>query len=203
MKDIYRIKPHDENNSVRQLDKRIAVTSVPQWLMLLGGILIVAAAVLWICTGQITETVSATGLYHPGASEEGEVLAFLPLQNGKRIRPGMEVTLYASGYNQQEYGHMKGEITYVDDYVTSVEEMKKLLQSDSLVNVYSQNGPVVAVICKLQEDSETQSGYYWSSPRGGRITLNDGTFMSMSVKVAHFRPVTLGIPALEETGRTG
>lgn len=198
MKGIYRIDPQEENNSVHKLDRMIIVTSKPQWLMLLGGVLIVIAAVVWICTGQITETVSATGLYHPSGHEKGEVLAFLPLQNGKRICSGMEVTLYASGYNQQEYGHMKGKITYVDNYVTSIEEMRKLLQNDSLVSAYAQNGPVVAVVCKLQEDPETQSGYYWSSPRGRKIILNDGTFMSMSVKVSNFRPITLGVPALEE-----
>ena len=93
---------------------------------------------------------------------------------------------------------MKAVVTYVDDYVTSIEEMQDLLDSDTLVNVYAQSGPVVAVICRLQEDEKTQSGYYWSSPLGGTIVLHDGTYMNLSIEVSRFRPITKGIPALEK-----
>ena len=198
MNGIYRIEPKEEDSSMKRLDKMITVTSPSLWLILLGGVIIVAAVLVWSCTGRMTETVDATGLYHPSASEYGEVIAMLPLGSGKRISPGMEVTLYAAGYNQQEYGHMKAVVTYVDDYVTTVDEMQKLLQSDSLVSAYAQGGPVMAVICRLQEDPKTKSGYYWSSSRGKKVALYDGTFMSMSITVSRIRPITLGVPALEE-----
>lgn len=93
---------------------------------------------------------------------------------------------------------MKAEVTYVEDYITTVDEMSELLQSESMVRAYSQSGPLVTVICKLQEDPKTESGYYWSSPRGRKVTLHDGTFMNLSITVSRSRPITLGVPALEE-----
>lgn len=197
MNDIYRIKSR-KDVGVRKLDKRFVVTPPSLWLILLGGILLVCGIMIWICTGWMIETVGTTGLYHPGASPYGEVIAFVPLQSGKQIDEGMEVTLYAAGYNQQEYGHMKAEVTYVEDYITTSDELNELLQSESMVKAYAQSGPLVTIICKLQEDPETESGYYWSSLRGRKIMLHDGTFMNLSITTSRFRPITLGIPALEE-----
>ena len=197
MSDIYRIKPKEDAN-MKRLDKMIVVTPLSLWLILLGGILLVGGVMIWICTGWMIETVDTSGIYHPEASSYGEVIAFVPLQSGKQISEGMEVTLYAAGYNQQEYGHMKAEVTYVEDYITTVDEMSELLQSESMLRAYSQSGPLVTVICKLQEDPKTESGYYWSSPRGRKVTLHDGTFMNLSITVSRSRPITLGVPALEE-----
>ena len=200
MSGIYRIDPKEGNFSTDQdqLNKMISVTSPPLWLILLGGMMIVVVVLVWSCTGWMTETVNAAGIYHPMSSDQGEVIALLPLSSGKTINPGMEVTVYANGYNQQEYGHMKAVVTYVDDYVTSIEEMQALLESDTLVNIYAQSGPLVAVICRLQEDGETQNGYYWSSPLGGDVILHDGTYMNLSIEISRFRPITKEIPALEK-----
>ena len=198
MSGIYRIEPKEGDLSLDQTNKMISVTSMPLWLILLGGVMIVAVVLIWSCAGWLTETVSATGLYHPMSSDHGEVIALLPLATGKTVNPGMEVTLYASGYNQQEYGHMKAVVTYVDEYVTTVEKMQELLDSDALVSAYAQSGPLVAVICRLQEDAKTQSGYYWSNPLGGKVELHDGTFMNMTITVARIRPITKMIPALEK-----
>ncbi len=196
--DIYRIKPR-EDAVVVQMDRMITVTPAPMWLILLGSVIIVVSVLIWSCTGWITEQVSATGIYHPGASAEGEIIAFLPMASGKALDTGMEVTLYVSGYNQQKYGHLKGTITYVDQYAATEEEMQKLLGSDALVRAYTQNNtPMMTVICKLQESQEMENGFYWSNQRGGKVTLHDGTFVSMSVITSKMRPIAVGIPALEQ-----
>ena len=197
MSDIYRIENKGDSVSKR-MDKMIVVTSAPLWLILLGGVIVAAAILIWSCTGWLTESVSATGVYHPGASEQGEIVAFLPISSGKRIEEGMEVTIYASGYNQQEYGHLKGTIVYVDSYIATAEEMKELLGDESLISAYSQSGPLVGVICKLQEDAQSPDGYYWSNQRGESVTLHDGTYMSMSITLLRMRPIVWAIPDLQE-----
>ncbi len=198
MEGIYR-KKVDENSTVMQLDKMITVTSAPMWLILLGGFIIVISVLVWSCTGWITENVSATGIYHPGVTSEGEIITFLPMTSGKSLEVGMEVTMYMAGYNQQKYGHMKGVISYVDDYAATEEEMQSLLGNDALVRAYQQsNTPMMTVICKLQEDSQMENGYYWSNPRGGSLSLHNGTFVSMSIVTSKERPIAVGIPALEQ-----
>lgn len=71
---------------------------------------------------------------------------FPPLQDGKSIDTGMDITVYLTSHNQQSYGHMKGKVTYVDSYVTPASEIKALLEDDLLVNAYMQQGPVVVVL---------------------------------------------------------
>ena len=88
MNGIYRIEPKEEDSSMKRLDKMITVTSPSLWLILLGGVVIVAAVLVWSCTGRMTETVDATGLYHPSASEYGEVIAMLPWRWHCRCRSG-------------------------------------------------------------------------------------------------------------------
>lgn len=182
------------NLSTHDLQNDITVIPSTFWLMLIGGIIIVIAFLLWACFGWMTETVTLIGVYHPNICDEGEILCFPPLQDGKSVNTGMDITVYLTSHNQQSYGHMKGKVTYVDSYVTPVSEIKELLEDDMLVNAYIQQGPVVAVFCKLTEDSTTQNGYYWSSKKGGSLDIKDGTFMTISVTIAREHPIELFLP---------
>jgi hypothetical protein len=114
------------------------------------------------------------------------------------ITEGMDVGVNLNGYNLQEYGHMKGKISYVDPYVTGTDTMLEILGDESLVQMFSKNGPVVAVVCKLEEDKNAENGYYWSNERGGSVKLKDGTYAAMTVTLERVRPITLGIPKLKE-----
>lgn len=186
--------PHAES----RINRALAVVSPASWLMLVGGLALVLGVVVWACCSWVTINVTASGIYHPGASPEGEVVAIVPLAPGKTIEPGMEVTVYLTSYNQQEYGCMKAQVAYVDDYVTSVDQMRELLGDDLLVSAFAGQGPAVAVICKLVEDPATENGYAWSNPRGGELTVRDGSPVSLAVAVERVRPISVGIPALKE-----
>lgn len=194
--------PHADLRANQRAESRInralTVVSPASWLMLAGGLILVLAVVVWACCSWVTINVTASGIYHPGASEDGEIVAIVPLASGKTVEPGMEATVYLTSYNQQEYGHMKAQVAYVDDYVTSVDEMKALLGDDLLVSAFAQQGPAVAVVCKLVEDPATANGYAWSSARGGDLTVRDGSLVSVAVAVERVRPISVGIPALKE-----
>lgn len=178
--------------------KPIQVVPSACWLMYLGGALIVTVLIVWLCVGWLVETANVTGLYHPGAAKDGEVICFVPLTTAKTIRPGMEATVSVTGYNQQKYGHMKAQVSYVDSYVTSLEEMRMLLQDELLVSTFTKNGPVAAVVCKLTEDPDTVNGYLWSGEKGGSLLIQDGSFVTVSVAVSESRPMALAMPALNE-----
>ena len=107
-------------------------------------------------------------------------------------------TISLSGYSMQEYGHMKGTISYVDPYTTSTNDMLALLEDELLVNGYVQNGACVAVICKLKEDENAENGYYWSSPRGSSLKIHDGTWTQLTIVEESAHPIELGLPQLRE-----
>ena len=197
MAELFR-KKRDADLLTPDLNKPIKVVPSMFWLLYLGSALIVLSVIVWLIFGWTVESTSIAGLYHPETSTAGEVICFPPLSDAKRIQPGMRVTVYLSGYQQQKYGHIEGTVTYVDSYVTSVNEMQALLGDDMLVNTFLQNGPVAAVICKLEEDPNTTNGFKWSSEQGGELVMQDGSFAIVSVTISEQRPLERSLPALYE-----
>ncbi len=129
---------------------------------------------------------------------ENEVICYVPLNDGKKITEGMEVLLYPSTVNKQEYGHMSGTVLHVDPYVASTEDLRNKLGNDSLVQAFQQSGPVVAVECRLQKDASTSSGYYWSSDKGSDVALAEGTMMEASIVLEEKAPITMLVPYIKE-----
>lgn len=134
--------------------------------------------------GQETDTVDA--------------ICYIPVSEGKKILPGMDVMIYPTTVNKQEYGHMKGNVRSVASYVTSAADMQKTLGNDNLVEAFLSNGPVVEVICSIETDDSTASGYYWSSKKGKDVTLTEGTMLTASVVTESKAPITMLIPYLKE-----
>ncbi len=130
--------------------------------------------------------------------EEDVVVCYVPLNAGKKIAEGMEVLVCPTTVNRQEYGHMSGTVLHVDPYVTSTEDLRTMLGNDSLVEAFLQNGPVVAVVCRLRKDASTSSGYYWSSAKGKDVALAEGTMMEASIVLEEKAPITMVIPYIKE-----
>ena len=125
-------------------------------------------------------------------------ILYVPVDSGKKIKTGMEVKVYPSTANKQEYGHINAFVTHVDEYVTSAEEMKNKLGDDSLVQSFSGSGPVVQVMCFLKLDPSTKSGYDWSSRKGAEVELSPGTPVSADIVTEKKAPITMLIPLLKE-----
>lgn len=134
--------------------------------------------------GQETDTIDA--------------ICYIPVGEGKKVLSGMDVMIYPTTVNKQEYGHMKGTVRSVASYVTSAADMQKTLGNDNLVEAFLANGPVVEVVCSIETDGSTASGYYWSSKKGKDITLTEGTMLTASVVTEKKAPITMLIPYLKE-----
>ena len=176
------------------------VSVVPRMYgVLLAGILLLMSTVLaWSVFGTIDRTVTVTGLYHPGASPEGEVVAFVPIVVGKTLSPGMEATASLAGFDTQRTGQMSGEVTFVEEGVTSVDEMRAILGDDTLVNVFVQGGPVVLAVVRLERDGASTNGYAWTQRAGRDVVVHDLTYANLTVIKETVHPITLGIQGLAE-----
>ena len=114
------------------------------------------------------------------------------------MKPGMEAMVYPSTVNRQEYGHIKGTVLEVSDYVISSEEMANQIGDNSLVQMFQQKGPVVRVLCELEKDNSTVSGYRWSSEKGAEVEVPEGTIVSVDVVTDYKAPISMVIPYLKE-----
>jgi len=125
-------------------------------------------------------------------------ILYIPVSEGKKIKEGMDVVVYPSTVNRQEYGHMEGTVSHVSDFVVSAEDMMNTLGDQALVQSFQQHGAVIRVTLDLKKDSATKSGYYWSSKKGADIILEEGTLVSADIVTAEKAPITMLIPLLKE-----
>ena len=207
---VYRKTLLERISSPEQLDKMIVITSPSYWLAILGGAFIIVAALVWSILGSIPINMETTGIFVSAQMSdqqtadsqsigEQQVICYVPISSGKKIVPGMEAVVCPTTVNQQEYGNMMGEVVAVDPYVTSYEDIVAALGSESLAQMFSQNGPVVAVTCKLRTDATTVSGFWWSNDNGATVVLAEGTIMIVDIILEEKSPISMLLPFINDS----
>lgn len=126
------------------------------------------------------------------------VICYVKLSDAKKLKEGMLSYICPSTVRKQEYGHIEGKVSYVDEYVATRQEIEYQLGSDSLMETFAKDGPVVMVKCEMTEDDNFASGYHWSSDRGRNIQLTSGTLVSATIITEEKRPIDLLIPYIKE-----
>ena len=148
-----------------------------------GGIVTAGANVCKISTDEV---------YHI------DIICYVPVSEGRKIKEGMKVMVYPSTVNRQEYGHMLGTVDYVSDSAVSSEDMLNELGDSSLVQAFQQSGPLIRVECLLDKDRSTASGYKWSSNKGSEVTIDAGTFISADIVTESNAPITMLVPYIKD-----
>lgn len=134
------------------------------------------------------------------SEDEGKMQAvyFMPLNGGKKVKKGMAVNIYPSTLAKEKYGHMSGTVVKVAGYVTSSADLLTRVGDPTLAQIFSDNGAVVEVVCEIETDENTVSGYAWSSQKGSNVELQEGTLLEGSVVMENVSPITMLIPILRE-----
>ena len=131
-------------------------------------------------------------------TEENLIVCYIPINNGKKVEPGMELIVSPTTVNENEYGHMQAEVIHVDDYVSTASSIRSMLGDDTLAQAFTQNGPVVGVICRLRVDETTASGYWWSNSKGAELMVPEGTMVTADIITEEKAPIDMLIPYLKE-----
>ncbi len=200
MAELYRKSAMDRLSSPEQLDKMITIISPSFWIAAIGGGLIISVVIIWSVAVRLPITLSVDGIFMDPEDMTGNwITCYVPIADGRKIEEGMQVMVYPSTAARQEYGHMAGEVTYVENYVTPQEDMLEQLGDQSLVSLFSGYGPVVAVDIELKTDENTKSGFWWSSRKGKTVRLADGTPVNCDIVIDSKAPITMVIPSLKDT----
>lgn len=143
---------------------------------------------------------SGMTLFKLVASKDGrsDIICYVPVSEGRKVREGMKAAVYPSTVNRQEYGHMDGSVTSVSDSTISAEDLLNELGDQALVQAFQRAGSVVRVTMKLESDPDTASGFKWSSKKGAEVTLKEGTVVSADIVIEEKAPITMLIPYLKE-----
>jgi len=127
-----------------------------------------------------------------------EAIIYVPVDQGKKITPGMEANISPTTVKKEEFGFMLGNVVSVSEFPSSAQGMMVTLGNSELVQQLSGEGSPIEVRVKLIMDSSTPSGYKWSTSQGPSIIVDDGTFCLGEVKVEEKRPISMVVPFIKK-----
>ena len=120
-----------------------------------------------------------------------QAVFFVPAEDGKQLRPGMQVHVAPSTSKTEEFGYLQGVVLSVSQLPVTQGDMLKLLQYQSLVDTLRVGTNQLQVSVGLQEDPTTPSGFRWSSSRGPQAPLVHGTPATATFVLGTQHPVDL------------
>jgi len=126
-----------------------------------------------------------------------DAMIYIPAQEGKRVRPGMQARVSPSTIRVEEYGSILGTVKSVADFPATPEGLARTLRNANLVEALGKSAPIEVVV-SLMVDPKTASGYRWSSSKGPPVPVYTGTLCSASVEVAAKRPAEYVLPFLKQ-----
>ena len=127
-----------------------------------------------------------------------EVLAYIPPDIGKRVKPGMSALIYPATIKREEVGAMLGDVAGVSEFPVTSEGIVSVLQNRELAQTFTQTGPPYSAQIVLQADTVTASGYSWTSPKADDVVLTSGTMVSVEVTEKVQAPIELVVPLIRE-----
>lgn len=125
-------------------------------------------------------------------------ILYVPSQDGKKIKVGMEALVVPATVKPQEYGYMKARVTYVSAFPVTQQGMMTSMKNDQLVQGLLQMGAPFEVFVEFEKDTKSYSGYAWTSAAGPEISINAGTSCSGKITVQEQAPIAMVIPAFKK-----
>lgn len=135
-------------------------------------------------------------LEQSGGTVKMEAIIYVPVEDGGRIHTGMEVQISPTIVNKEEYGFMLGRVISVSEYPATTQSMLQTLGNENLVSMLAGQGAPLMVRIDLIPDSNTESGYRWSSPSGPPMVFHSGTLIESEVIINREKPIGKVIPIL-------
>ncbi|HCN50550.1 MAG TPA: NHLP bacteriocin system secretion protein [Chryseobacterium sp.] len=123
---------------------------------------------------------------------------YIPSQDGKKIKKGMEAFVVPSTVQPQEYGFIEGKVTYVSDFPITQQGMMTSVKNDQLAKGLLASGPLFEVHVEFEKDPNSYSGYKWTSAKGPNVSIKEGTSCSGKITINQEPPATIVVPAFKK-----
>ena len=159
------------------------------------------------CIVEITATVgqylnpgSRLGTFQTaGKASEMMSVTYFAVEDGKKIRPRMQILITPDTVKRTRFGGIVGEITGVSPFPVTSEGATSVVGNPEVVQkLMGEEGGKIEAIAQLKLDSKTFSGYKWSSSDGPQLEISPGTTTTVRVIVEERAPITWVLPILRE-----
>ena len=153
--------------------------------------------VLEIAAKPGQELSSGIGIVTISAQQSDDKLvnvSFLPVSEGKKIKPGMDLQITPSTVKREEYGGIKAKVIKISEYPVSKQGIVSLIGNPDILPSVISEGPHIAVFTQLEKDNSTNSGYKWSSSKGPELQITPGTTTTVRIKIEEKKPIEFVLP---------
>ncbi|MEO0843585.1 MAG: NHLP bacteriocin system secretion protein [Cyanobacteria bacterium J06643_5] len=147
------------------------------------------------------ELSSGIGIVTISAQQSDDKLvnvSFLPVSEGKKIKPGMDLQITPSTVKREEYGGIKAKVAEVSKYPVTKQGAVSIIGNPDILPSVINEGPHVAVFTQLETDNSTNSGYKWSSSKGPELQITPGTTTTVRVKIEEKKPIEFVLPIFKD-----
>ena len=182
------------NREIAQLEKQVADNS--KILSPVDGCILEIQSTV----GQYVNPGTSLGKINvQGKSSELVAVSYFPVQDGKRIKPDLEINITPDTVKRERFGGIIGNITSISNFPVTKEGASFVVGNPEIVeNVIGESGGQIEAYAQLKKDDNTFSGYEWSSSNGPQQKLTAGTTITTRVKVEERAPITFVLPILRE-----
>lgn len=163
-------------------------------------------------SGEVVEVLSNSGVVigmgtplfklknETSVASNGNIrgILYVPSQDGKKIKVGMEALVVPATVQPQEFGYMKAKVTYVSEFPVTQQGMMTSMKNDQLVNSLLRLGAPYEVYVEFEPNPEAYSGYAWTSAKGPQVLINAGTSCMGKITVREEAPVAMVVPAFKK-----
>lgn len=145
--------------------------------------------------GEVVRSGDRVMIVH-GSVSDLEVLSFLEPAHARLVAEGMQAHVVPSTVAEEEYGSLRGEVTYVSPHPLSLREINTWLQNPELAEQLTQAGGTYLARIALTAAPDNPSGLQWWSGSGPPFTVSVGTLAQVDVVVSEQPPLDLVLPMM-------
>jgi HlyD family secretion protein len=195
-----------------RLASQLKVNDARRQMDELAGMLERDSRLLSPSEGRVIETkVSSGGVLAVGTpvaaiETEGkslEAVIYVSGEQGKNVRPGMEVRIEPSMIKREEFGALIGKVSTISEFPVTPEGMAAVLHNAALVTRFSREGAPYEAVVQLERDTGAASGYRWSSGSGPPLRLTTGTLTRAEITTREQPPIDLVVPLMKRLSGIG
>lgn len=122
------------------------------------------------------------------------VIAFFEAADGKKVAPGMDVSVSPSTAERALWGTINATVKRVSQLPETLAAVNNQLGNQQLAEQIFSSGPPILVEVELKKNQKTPSGLDWSSGEGPPYKITHGTMSAVSVVVRREAPANLVVP---------
>ncbi|MEA5575508.1 NHLP bacteriocin system secretion protein [Anabaena sp. UHCC 0451] len=158
---------------------------------------------LTINNGQVVNPGTTIGSMEIKAATSEKLLGvtYFAVEDGKKIKPGMEIRITPTTVKPEQFGGIVGKVISVSPFPVTKQGAANVIGNSELVeNIITKAGePQIEVWAELKPNSHNFSGYEWSASNGPTdLTLSAGTTTTVKITLAQRKPITYILPFLRE-----